>query len=166
MLIPVTFVAALVLVSQGTVQSLAAGLGPVATWTPIKTMGSVGGGFFNVNSSMPYENPTAASSFLQALLMAHDVIEKDPSIAVRVWAADVNVKQAWAEQVYENVPPPLINQWANPHYTYSLVKGGSFERRLAFLASYLFSERVIRQPVDVSGVMDVSVYLDAMKGRR
>ena len=109
--------------------------------------------------------PTAVR-FLQALLMAYDVVEKDPAAAIRAWADDMGIKVAWAEEIYENVPPPLIHQWANPHYTYSLVKNGSFERRLAFLAGYLFSERIITQQVDMSGVMDVSIILDAAKGRR
>ncbi len=82
-LIPIALVATLFLISQGVVQSLApyetvttvAGgeqtlaFGPVASQVAIKTMGSVGGGFFNVNSAMPFENATALSSFVQALLI-------------------------------------------------------------------------------------------------
>lgn len=82
-LIPIALVASLLLISQGVVQSLApyetvttvAGgeqtlaFGPVASQVAIKTMGSVGGGFFNVNSAMPFENATALSSFVQALLI-------------------------------------------------------------------------------------------------
>jgi potassium-transporting ATPase potassium-binding subunit len=82
-LLPIALVAALVLISQGVIQTLdpyltlptvAGGeqtlaLGPVASQAVIKTMGSVGGGFFNVNSAMPFENSTPLSSFLQALLI-------------------------------------------------------------------------------------------------
>jgi potassium-transporting ATPase potassium-binding subunit len=82
-LLPISIVAALVLVSQGVIQSLAPyatvptlvggeqtlAFGPVASQAVIKTMGSVGGGFFNVNSAMPFENATPLSSFLQALLI-------------------------------------------------------------------------------------------------
>src|ERR1700754_1326048 len=60
-IVPVTFVATLVFITQGVVQSLDF---PVATWAAIKTLGSVGGGFFNVNSAMPFENATGLSSFL------------------------------------------------------------------------------------------------------
>jgi potassium-transporting ATPase potassium-binding subunit len=82
-LLPIALVAALLLVSQGVIQSLDAYLtvptaiggeqtlafGPVASQAVIKTMGSVGGGFFNVNSAMPFENATPLSSFMQALLI-------------------------------------------------------------------------------------------------
>lgn len=108
--------------------------------------------------------PTAVR-FLQALLMAYDMVEKDPSVAVKLWAKDMNIKTTWAEHVYQNVPPPLIHQWANPRYTYSLAKDGAFQRRLGFLASYLFNERMISQPVDVHDAMDVSIIIDASKGR-
>ncbi len=82
-LVPIAVLATFVLVSQGVVQSLAAPvtigtlaggeqtlvLGPVASQVVIKTMGSVGGGFFNVNSAMPFENATGLASFVQALLI-------------------------------------------------------------------------------------------------
>ena len=42
-------------------------MGPVASQEAIKLLGTNGGGFFNANSSHPYENPTALSNFLQML---------------------------------------------------------------------------------------------------
>ncbi|MCA1861615.1 potassium-transporting ATPase subunit KdpA [Janthinobacterium sp. HSC-3S05] len=42
-------------------------MGPVASQESIKLLGTNGGGFFNANSSHPYENPTALSNFLQML---------------------------------------------------------------------------------------------------
>jgi K+-transporting ATPase ATPase A chain len=42
---------------------------PVATYAAIKTLGSVGGGFFNVNSAHPFETATWFSSLVQALLI-------------------------------------------------------------------------------------------------
>ncbi len=42
-------------------------MGPVATQEAIKLLGTNGGGFFNVNSAHPYENPTAMSNFIQML---------------------------------------------------------------------------------------------------
>jgi K+-transporting ATPase ATPase A chain len=91
-LIPITFAASLLLVSQGVIQSLAPGLGPVASWAPIKTMGSVGGGFFNVNSAMPYENATPLSNFVQALL-----IVATPAALTYTFGRMVgNRRQGWA----------------------------------------------------------------------
>jgi len=42
-------------------------LGPVASQIAIKQLGTNGGGFWNANSSVPYENPTAISNFLEVL---------------------------------------------------------------------------------------------------
>src|SRR5271156_784286 len=41
--------------------------GPVASQEAIKMLGTNGGGFFNANSSHPFENPTPLSNFLQIL---------------------------------------------------------------------------------------------------
>ena len=40
-------------------------MGPVASQEAIKMLGTNGGGFFNANSSHPYENPTPFANFLQ-----------------------------------------------------------------------------------------------------
>ncbi len=46
-----------------TTQTIA--LGPVASQVAIKQLGTNGGGYYNVNSAHPYENPTPLSNFLQ-----------------------------------------------------------------------------------------------------
>jgi K+-transporting ATPase ATPase A chain len=109
-LLPLSVILALVLVSQGTVQTFKAyptatvvqpseydvpvvdkdgkpvldekgqpqtrksklteqviAVGPAASQIAIKQLGTNGGGFFNVNSSHPFENPTPLSNFLEAL---------------------------------------------------------------------------------------------------
>jgi K+-transporting ATPase ATPase A chain len=109
-LLPLAFVLALILVSQGVVQNFspyktvelidpvtiqvpvkddagapvvdAAGtavtkperitqqtlpMGPAASQIAIKQLGTNGGGFFNVNSAHPYENPTPLSNFVEVL---------------------------------------------------------------------------------------------------
>jgi K+-transporting ATPase ATPase A chain len=48
-----------------TTQTIA--MGPVASQEAIKMIGTNGGGFFNANSSHPFENPTALSNFTQML---------------------------------------------------------------------------------------------------
>jgi potassium-transporting ATPase potassium-binding subunit len=82
-LLPICFVAAVVLMSQGVVQNFhpaaqAATLegatqriaqGPVASQEAIKELGTNGGGFFNANSSHPYENPTPFTNLLEMLLI-------------------------------------------------------------------------------------------------
>lgn len=80
-LLPLSFILALLLISQGvvqtfsgphTVQTLEAAeqtlaVGPAASQVAIKQLGTNGGGFFNVNSAHPFENPTPLSNFLQML---------------------------------------------------------------------------------------------------
>ncbi len=51
--------------AKTSIQTLA--MGPVASQEAIKMLGTNGGGFFNANSSHPYENPTALSNFFQML---------------------------------------------------------------------------------------------------
>jgi K+-transporting ATPase ATPase A chain len=73
-LLPIAFVAALVLVSQGVLQTLGAPVsgifrGPVASQEAIKELGTNGGGFFGVNSAHPFENPTALSNLVELLLI-------------------------------------------------------------------------------------------------
>ena len=48
-----------------TEQTLA--VGPAASQIAIKQLGTNGGGFFNVNSAHPFENPTPLSNFLESL---------------------------------------------------------------------------------------------------
>ena len=67
-------------------------MGPVASQIAIKQLGSDGGGFFNVNSAHPFENPTPLSNFIEmlALLLI-------PAAFCYTYGALVNDKrQGWA----------------------------------------------------------------------
>ena len=89
-LIPLSLVLAIALVSQGVVQTFSSSqkaqllqptqdangqtvteqtiaVGPAASQIAIKQLGTNGGGFFNVNSAHPFENPTPLSNFLEML---------------------------------------------------------------------------------------------------
>jgi K+-transporting ATPase ATPase A chain len=89
-LLPLALILALTLVSQGVVQTFGhyqtvgllqsttdankapvtdqvLALGPTASQIAIKQLGTNGGGFFNVNSAHPFENPTPLSDFLEML---------------------------------------------------------------------------------------------------
>ena len=72
-LLPLSVLLALVFASQGVVQTLGtvgpggATVGPVASQEAIKLLGTNGGGFFNVNSAHPFENPDALTNLLQLL---------------------------------------------------------------------------------------------------
>ena len=65
-LLPVSVVFGLFLVVQGVPQSIDL---PVASQEVIKQLGTNGGGFFNVNSAHPFENPTWLSNFVEMLLI-------------------------------------------------------------------------------------------------
>ena len=52
---------------SATTQTQTIAMGPVASQEAIKMLGTNGGGFFNANSSHPFENPTALSNLLQML---------------------------------------------------------------------------------------------------
>ena len=109
------------------------------------------------------DNQETAVRFLRALLMASDVIQKDPGVGVKVLAAEIEIKEAWAEEIYEDVPPPKITLWTDPHYRYSLVKGAEFHRRLGYLASFLFEEKIVPTEIDLRNILDVSVITEALK---
>ncbi len=80
-LLPVSLVLALVFAAQGMPQTLTANvtattlegqpqniaMGPVASQIAIKQLGTNGGGYFNVNSAHPFENPTPLTNFLSML---------------------------------------------------------------------------------------------------
>jgi potassium-transporting ATPase potassium-binding subunit len=52
---------------EGAKQTIA--VGPVASQEVIKMLGTNGGGFFNANSSHPFENPTALTNYVQLILI-------------------------------------------------------------------------------------------------
>ena len=82
-LLPISFVVALVLVFQGSIQNFSHYLlahtvtggsqsiaqGPVASQEVIKELGTNGGGFFNTNSSHPFENPSGFTNLVEMLLV-------------------------------------------------------------------------------------------------
>ncbi|WFE38195.1 potassium-transporting ATPase subunit KdpA [Micromonospora sp. WMMD998] len=82
-LLPIAVVGAVVLMLGGVVQNLSGGTdvttltgggqtitgGPVASQEVIKELGTNGGGFYNVNSAHPFENPTAWTNWLEIFLL-------------------------------------------------------------------------------------------------
>ncbi len=82
-LLPLCFILAVVLLSQGVVMSFrpyaiahtlegttqTIPLGPAASQIAIKQIGTNGGGFFGANSAHPFENPTPLTNFLEIFAM-------------------------------------------------------------------------------------------------
>jgi K+-transporting ATPase ATPase A chain len=114
-LLPLAFVLALALVSQGVIQNVGGSrtvplvqtttdddgravteqvlpMGPAASQVAIKQLGTNGGGFFNTNSAHPFENPTPASNALELL-----AILLIPSALCYTFGAMVgDTRQGWA----------------------------------------------------------------------
>ena len=82
-LLPISIVGALILASQGVIANFSTyltvhtitglqqkiAMGPVASQEVIKELGTNGGGFFNVNSAHPFENPTGFTNLVEMLLV-------------------------------------------------------------------------------------------------
>jgi K+-transporting ATPase ATPase A chain len=114
-LVPLSFVFAIFLVSQGVVQTFAPyatahfsqattdasggsvsstliALGPAASQIAIKDLGTNGGGFFNANSAHPFENPTPLSNF--AITVSILLIPIALCYTFGKWVKDT--RQGWA----------------------------------------------------------------------
>ena len=137
-LLPLSFVFAVVLVSQGVIQNFSGShvitwleplngavqtqdlpMGPVASQEAIKMLGTNGGGFFNANSAHPFENPTPLTNLLQmlaiflipaALCFSFGRIIKDKRQGWAVLGAMtlLFVLAAVAVFTFENRPNPLL----------------------------------------------------------
>jgi len=83
-LLPIAFLAALIYIGQGAMQTLNGPVhvhdvlsgasqviprGPVGSQEAIKQLGTNGGGFYNANGAMPYENPTGLTNLLSIVLL-------------------------------------------------------------------------------------------------
>jgi K+-transporting ATPase ATPase A chain len=105
-LLPISFIFALVLTWQGviqnfnayqTVHTLQGGTqiivgGPFASQEAIKELGTNGGGTLNANSSHPFENPTPLSNFVEILL----IFSIGGALTYMFGRMVGNVKQGWA----------------------------------------------------------------------
>jgi potassium-transporting ATPase potassium-binding subunit len=82
-LLPICVIATIALIIGGAVQNLSGGTdittltggtqhitgGPVASQEAIKELGTNGGGFYNVNSAHPFENPTSWTNWIEIFLL-------------------------------------------------------------------------------------------------
>src|SRR5712691_3813292 len=104
-LLPICIVGALVFVSQGMIQNFNAytvvhtlngqtqiiAQGPVASMEIIKDLGTNGGGFFNVNSAHPFENPNALTGLL--IILCEITLGAGLFYMFGKWVG--NTKQGW-----------------------------------------------------------------------
>ncbi len=160
-LLPLAIVFSLVLVSQGVIQNNSAyitvpflqsttnttgvkvtgqvlAMGPAASQIAIKQLGTNGGGFFNVNSTHPYENPTPLTNILEmlaillipaALCYTYGVMVKDTRQGLAIFAAMMLMLVAAIFLMYSvegSGNPKLATLGADQHST-STNPGGNME---------------------------------------
>jgi K+-transporting ATPase ATPase A chain len=117
-----------------TTQSIAQG--PVASQEAIKMLGTNGGGFFNANSSHPFENPTPLSNLMQmfsiflipaALTVTLGRMTRTPRHGWAVFAAMATLFFAGVFVAYhaEAQPNPLLH--AVDQHTSAMQAGGNME---------------------------------------
>ena len=139
-LLPIAFVAAVVFIGQGAVQTLGGAVhvhnaldgvdqtlfrGPIASQEVIKQLGTNGGGFFNANGAGPFENPTGVTNIMSILLilcipvaltytfgkMVFSVRQGVAILAVMAMCRDVPQAQRW--RPYRGVSTGLMS--CQPH---------------------------------------------------
>ena len=164
-LIPLSIILALFLVSQGVVQTLGPSIkatliqptknadgkivteqiiavGPVASQVSIKQLGSNGGGFFNVNSAHPIENPTPLSNFLEviaiilipaALCYTYGYMVKDKRQGWAILAAMfiIFIPCLWFCAQIEQQGNPLLDKLGIDQRATTLQPGGNMEGKEA-----------------------------------
>ena len=159
-LLPLSLIIALIFIQQGALQNVLPyqpftslegakqllPMGPVASQEAIKMLGTNGGGFFNANSSHPFENPTALTNFVQ--MLAIFLIPAALCFAFGDAVSDRRQGHAilWAMSIIFVICVAVV-MWAewqgNPHF---LTLGGDStinmegkESRFGILASSLFA---------------------------
>ncbi|KYG69865.1 ATPase [Bdellovibrio bacteriovorus] len=154
-LLPLSFILAVLLMSEGVVQNFNAYVpvktlegieqilpqGPAASQVAIKQLGSNGGGFFGVNSAHPYENPTPWSNFLQMISLILIAAASTYTFGVMVGSK----KQGWmlfSAMMAMFVVMLLLSLWseysANPYIGEAALMEGK-ETRFGVTNSVLWS---------------------------
>ncbi|MEP7050279.1 MAG: potassium-transporting ATPase subunit KdpA [Pseudomonadota bacterium] len=151
-LLPICVFYALFLVSQGVIQNIAHPTtwptldgatqtlvqGPVASQEAIKMLGTNGGGYFNANSSHPFENPTPLSNLLQMLsifaiggglcvTLGEMLGSKRHGWAVFATMTLISVAAVLIVGHFESAGNPLISQLGVDQTTTALQAGGNME---------------------------------------
>ena len=105
-LLPICILATLFFVGQGSIQNFKGPVtattlegptqvieqGPLASQLSMKMLGTNGGGYFNANSSHPYENPTPLANLLQMLL----IFSMGAGLTYMFGKAVRDTRQGWA----------------------------------------------------------------------
>ena len=147
-LLPLAVIFAIILASQGVVQTIGAyvtahtisginqtiALGPVASQEAIKMLGSNGGGYFNANSAHPFENPNGLTNILESfaillipmsVVFAFGYIIRNFRQGLAIFAAMMILLVGGVAYYAESQPNPIIEKMG--------VSGGNMEgKELSF----------------------------------
>lgn len=160
-LLPISLILAVALVSQGVVQTFKPyikvtlllgtkdfdaktvseqplALGPAASQIAIKQLGTNGGGFFNVNSAHPYENPTPLSNWLEMLAIliisaslcytfGYMVRDKRQGWAILAAMLIIFIPCLWGCMQIEQKGNPLLSRLGIAQNSSVLQSGGNME---------------------------------------
>ena len=164
-LLPLSLILSLALVSQGVVQTFKSSIkvplveatkdtkntkiseqmlavGPVASQIAIKQLGTNGGGFFNVNSSHPFENPTPLSNFLEVIAIllipaalcytfGYMVRDKRQGWAILAAMLIIFIPCLWGCMHFEQKGNPLLTSLGIDQKATSFQSGGNMEGKEA-----------------------------------
>ena len=123
-------------------------------------------GVWAVRSSWLKANPETARRYLRALVMAYDVLEKDPSPALTEVMQEMGIPEEWARAIFKEAGLPAIYKQADPGYRYSAAKGSPLQASLADLAKFLFEEKVLPRHVDVSPLVEGSLMAEVLAAHK
>jgi K+-transporting ATPase ATPase A chain len=151
-LLPIAFIAAIVLVSQGVIQNFHGATtahtlqgasqhipgGPVASQEAIKQLGTNGGGFFNANAAHPFENPNGFTDWFAIFLLlvipfslayTFGKLAKDTKQGWAIFAAMFVIWIATAGIImgFESAGNPKLNDVGVTQQATSQQPGGNFE---------------------------------------
>lgn len=168
-LLPICFVFALVLVSQGMIQNFngyvevtpldpaqgeqTLAMGPVASQIAMKMLGTNGGGFFNANAAHPYENPNMLSNAVQILAIfsigaglcySFGLMARDKRQGWAIWSAMaiMFVVAACFCVTFEQQGNPALARFGVDQTASTLQPGGNMEgkeARFGIAASSIFA---------------------------
>lgn len=128
-------------------------LGPIASQEAIKMLGTNGGGYFNANSSHPYENPTAISNFIEMLsillipaalcfMFSEMVKDRKQGYSLYLAMSIIFILSTIAILYFEARGNPVFNQFHVDQLHSALQSGGNMEgkeTRFGIIGSGIFA---------------------------
>ena len=100
--------------------------------------------------------------YLEALRLAQQALDKDPTPAVEFLSQEMGIPVDWAQKIYDD-EKPAMTRWLDPGFPYSLGENGALRKNLARVATFLYEEKVIPQPIETGNLVDTSAVAEVLK---